>query len=149
MLWNVLRGVQGAVRGNVCCKTVILLALVASTFGSTWGCRKEATMPETYPVQGKVVFRNGKPVSGGGIMMQSLSDTTVSCTGVIASDGTFTVKSFKDRVQRPGAIAGQYRVTVTPPIDRQTGAMPYGMMRYDEPYTIEPKENQFVLTVDR
>jgi hypothetical protein len=149
MPWGVLRVARETVRLNGCRKATILLAIVASILFPTSGCRKEAAMPDTYPVQGKVLFPDGMPVPGGGVMMQSLTDTTVSCSGVIASDGTFTVKSFKDRVQRSGAIAGQYWVTVTPPLDREKGTMPYPMTRYEKPFMIEPKENQLSLTVEK
>lgn len=149
MLDGGLQITRGTARRNGYRGTATLVALVASILFPTSGCQKKAALPDTYPVQGKVAFPDGQPVSGGGVMMQLLADTTISCTGVIGPDGTFTVTSFRDNVRRPGACAGQYRVMVTPPVGQEREAMPYPMTTFDKPYTIQQGENPLSLTVER
>ena len=77
------------------------------------GCSKRSTLPETYPVRGKVVFQGGQPVRGGSVQFRSQNDARVSATGEIHPDGTFTLYSFGAGGHSTGAIAGPHRVTVT------------------------------------
>jgi hypothetical protein len=70
-------------------------------------------LPTTYPVQGKVVYQDGKPVQGGSIWFQPEENAHVSTSGEIQPDGTFTLSSSMAGGHAQGAIAGSYRVTVT------------------------------------
>jgi hypothetical protein len=70
--------------------------------------------PETYPVQGKVVWKGGgeaKELAGYGILLES-EDGKTSASGEIQSDGTFTIGTFG---QDDGALEGKHRVAISPP----------------------------------
>ena len=105
-------------------------------------------MPETYPVHGKVVFEGGQPVPAGTVTFQPQNNRTVSTSGVIGADGTFTLCSFKAGVRAPGAIAGPQRVTVTS-LDKQMTSESFPPVIFPSPYTVQPGNNEFTLTVPR
>ena len=68
----------------------------------------------TYPVQGIVMYDDGKPatqLAGGFVSFQSV-EGGVSAQGDIQRDGSFTLSMFK---QGDGALPGKYTVMVTPP----------------------------------
>ncbi len=108
------------------------------------GCRGGAAMPKTYPAGGKVSFKGGGPVSGGLVQFGSLSDTTVTLTGDIQSDGTFTLKSLKGRQWADGAIPGTYRVFVVPGTDK--AAEPVNL---PDAQTVKEGKNQFDLVIEK
>ncbi|MEZ6069015.1 MAG: hypothetical protein R3C10_01835 [Pirellulales bacterium] len=90
----------------------LLVVGVCLWFG---GCGGEATQSiPTYPVNGTVLLADGRPLSGGMIEFRSLDNTTLTTTSVIAPDGTFALKTLLDGGRVDGAVAGEYRVTVTP-----------------------------------
>jgi hypothetical protein len=122
--------------------TSLLAVLAGLVLLAAAGCSKEKpTLPETYPVHGKVVFQDGQPVAGGSITFESETDKTVSTVGTIDPDGTFTLRSFKVGVRSPGAIAGPHRVTI---VDAAATirAVP-GV------YVVKPGENVFTLTIPK
>lgn len=126
----------------------ILLVLVILTLFPASGCRKTPTMPETYPVHGKVIFPDGRPVSGGAVNFQPLTDTTIPTSGLIGTDGTFTLTSYRDGIRQPGVIAGPCRVIVTPSFD-ENQRMLFPVKIFAEPYTVKPGDNHFTLTVGK
>ena len=73
--------------------------------------------PGTYPVEGQVVFTDGKAareLSGGAVEFRSLEvQPAVSARGLIRDDGSFSVTTHKPG---DGAVAGRHRVLITPPI---------------------------------
>ena len=48
----------------------MLVALVAIVSLLAAGCSKRSTLPETYPVRGKVVFQGGPRVCGGSVQFR-------------------------------------------------------------------------------
>ncbi len=73
------------------------------------GCSKGL---ETYPVQGKVQFANGKPLVGGSVefLTKDAEGKAVNARGAINDDGTFQLKT-RDQ---DGAIAGKHQIIVMP-----------------------------------
>ncbi len=69
---------------------------------------------KTYPVQGRVVFKDGTPMAGGMVVFEPVDPATrVSARGEIESDGTFFLSTFgKD----DGAVLGKHRVLISPPL---------------------------------
>jgi len=63
--------------------------------------------PTTYPVKGKVLLPDGKPLTTGRIRFIS-TETALTFGAPIGSDGTYTVKSGT----REGAPAGNYKVRI-------------------------------------
>lgn len=112
------------------------------------GCQKRPTLPETYPVRGKVVFQGGRPVIGGGVRFESQIDPAVTAFGEIGPDGGFSLHSFNAGVRASGAIAGPHRVLVTAPID-QNQSMSFPPTSLSTPCVVKAGDNEFTLVVDQ
>jgi hypothetical protein len=81
---------------------VLWLALIATT-----GCGRGK-----YPVDGKVVYKDGSPCTGGMVVFESLDpEVRTSSRGHIQKDGSFFLST--DR-ERDGAPEGRYRVAIMP-----------------------------------
>jgi len=117
-----------------------ILAIVAS------GCGHKKNLPSLHPVHGRVQFKSGKPVTSGLVCFQSQADTTVSASGAIAADGTFTITSFRDKDRRAGAVPGPHRVIIMPPPSHEETAFPTTTL--PNLLTVNPGDNEFTLTVD-
>ena len=110
------------------------------------GCyRKPAyTPPDVYPASGKIV-------PAGKIPAQSLikfipPEGDLAAEGTIEADGSFTLKTLFHEEWLPGAVAGPNRsVEILVPLgaDRLGGQT----IEIKEKFTIEPKENQFTVTL--
>jgi hypothetical protein len=125
-------------------RTVVVLILA---FCLSPGCgRKAEPLPPTYPVRGKVVYRQGGALGGAVVYFQSQAEPNVSASGQTGSDGSFEVTSFVAGDRAPGAVAGTHRVLVVPPIESQEQIPPP-----IPPQTLEVKagENDFTITVDQ
>jgi len=71
--------------------------------------------PETFPVQGKLVFTKGGEVKTlfdrqALVAFDSVEQAGVRAIGEIQEDGSFTVSTIKEGKGKPGAIAGTHRV---------------------------------------
>jgi hypothetical protein len=75
------------------------------------GCSKG---PRTYPVEGRVTFRDGKPLTGGTVEFQPVGELKgqISARGYIATDGTYHMSTFE---QADGVMEGKHRVLVISP----------------------------------
>ncbi len=112
------------------------------------GCAR-VEMPRTYPVTGTVAFRDGEPIRGGAVQFMSASDPSLSISGQIQEDGTFTLYTLKDKTKVGGAPEGTYTVTFLPPLgeDRRP-LMPPTDLR--QTFQVEAKEdNHFDVRIDR
>jgi hypothetical protein len=81
------------------------------------GCCAWAGCSDTVPVRGTVMREDSK-VSGGTVMFRPVGPGKPAY-GVIQSDGTFELATNRDG---DGAMAGEYRVTVTGENDPETGS---------------------------
>jgi hypothetical protein len=110
------------------------------------GCQK-TTLPKTYPAAGSVKFKDGRPLTGGIVQFQS-ADRSLTVSGTIGADGTFSLQTLKETTQVPGAPEGSYTVTVLPPVasDRR---LPFQPVTLPQPYKVEagPK-NEFAIEID-
>lgn len=71
------------------------------------GCNQN---PATYPVRGKVVYADGKPVTAGTLEFETVgTDLPVTATAEIGSDGQFTLGTY---TADDGALAGKHRAAV-------------------------------------
>jgi hypothetical protein len=131
-------------RSRRCRRRVGLPALLAGlTLLAASGCQKAATLPEIYPVRGKVVFEGGQPLPGGIVTFQSQNEPAVSTSGVIGPDGTFLLHSFKAGIRAPGAVAGPHRVVVN------FSSSSVSQFEYPEPLVVKPGDNEFTLTIPK
>jgi hypothetical protein len=70
------------------------------------GCGEDR--PPTYPVRGRVVFADGKPVQTGVVELLS-TEFGETASGRIADDGTFVLGTF---AEDDGACAGEHQAIV-------------------------------------
>ena len=138
-----------------------------AVFGAVWlglilvvvtGCATKEEMPKTYTVTGKVVLKNGKPLTGGFITFTSVTNDEQRAYGDIAKDGTFTLDTValtsKARSERlAGAVEGDFKVTIRPggSVDDGSGGPPIGggkpAFTLKKTYKIEAKENNEITVV--
>lgn len=134
-------------------KQRIVLALVATACMAGCG-RRSAPLPTTYPVHGKVAYKDGTPVTGGVVQFQPQAEPSVTTAAMIGNDGTYSLTTTRSGLRAEGAVAGPNRVTVTPSGsggDRQS-AGPQCVVPptiYPTPYTVESRDNEFNMVVER
>lgn len=65
--------------------------------------------PDNVPISGKVVYANGKPLTGGMIVFNPLKEGETAPLAAIQQDGTFEISA------RGGGISpGEYKVSLAP-----------------------------------
>ncbi|MDB5336318.1 MAG: hypothetical protein JWN70_1937 [Planctomycetaceae bacterium] len=133
----------GAVRLSPIAVAMLLSAVSLSGAGCA-AKKPSAPPPKTFPVTGKVVTKDGKPVAGGMVEFQSKTNNQLSVTSEIKPDGTFSLISRRDGEQFPGATEGDYQVTLFPPMSASQTESPKTL---PETFKVEPKENAITLTV--
>ena len=126
------------------CSAAPLAALVALVICLGCGKEPEESLPETFPVSGKVVSRTGQPLAGGSIQFQSRVDPAISAIGEIDSDGSFSLFTHVDGNKLPGTIEGPHDVTVIPESDDQ----PQAPATLRKPYSVLPQENELTITLE-
>jgi hypothetical protein len=109
-----------------------------------------------YPVQGKVVFSDGTPLTAGTVVFGPVDkDALLSPRGEIQPDGTFKASTHKEG---DGAPEGKYRVLVAPPDDPDPDRprpLPFDrrFTSFDKSgleYTVQPGKNEFfTITVEK
>ena len=78
------------------------------------GCNQSDSLPrlDVYPVKGKVELGDGKPLSGGWIVLVPKGDLSVTPSGEIGPDGTFSVVTGGSG---EGAPPGDYKIRIDAP----------------------------------
>jgi hypothetical protein len=133
--------------------TVILLAGCLALLAGCSGRHK------TYPVEGKVVWKDGneaRELVGGFVTLDSM-ELLVSAQGQIQEDGSFRLGTYKSS---DGVPAGEYKVAVSrnPELDMGVDA-PVAWVPLSRRYenvntsgltlTVEPKNNVVTVEVER
>jgi hypothetical protein len=124
---------------------ILLLALGA-------GCDRG---PQTFPVQGKVVWSDGRPWKGGTIQFTDVTNPQQVATGDIGPDGSFTLQThFVSGVKgqtKPGAVAGEYHVYLDEPLPQvdTDGVVIIKPIVVTQTYKVEAKANDFTIQVRR
>ncbi|MCB7130227.1 MAG: hypothetical protein J3T61_11890, partial [Candidatus Brocadiales bacterium] len=78
------------------CVLLAVVAVLSVAVLSTVGCGRGDRL-ETFPIDGKIVYSDGKPFAGGSqsfIVFQSMDHGVPNATGVIELDGSFKVGTF-------------------------------------------------------
>lgn len=79
---------------------------------------------KTYPVTGKIILKDGSPLSGGLVRFRPVDEKLqVSARGDIQQNGTFIVGTYKED---DGAVPGKYQVAITPPPRPKVREKPLG-----------------------
>jgi hypothetical protein len=103
----------------------VLVALLLAA-ASLSGCAGDKT-PRTYPVRGKVVYRNNQqPLAQGAVLFESATEPKVQASGEIQPDGSFELAS---DLGKPGTVIGEHRVLIQPPV-LEAGQKPVVHKRY-------------------
>jgi len=120
--------------------TLILLVLLVVVGVS--GCPRKVTWstPKTYPVTGKVVGAAGRVPAGSTIQFEP-QDPNLTAKSQIQADGSFALMILFHEQFLSGATEGPHSVTVYPVVDRAPGKP----IALKQSYTVEPKENHFVI----
>lgn len=79
------------------------------------GCNSEAKGPPLSPAKGVAKGIGGIPMTGGTLEFTPAEGTAGSAVADIQPDGTFTIYTIVEGQRRPGAMVGNYVVTVIPP----------------------------------
>ena len=91
-----------------------LACLVATlTAIAVCGCGSQGL----YSAGGKVVYKDGKPVTGGRVIFEPITNK-VSALGYIQEDGSFRLSTNREN---DGAPEGDYKVLVLPPPTPEEG----------------------------
>ncbi|WP_146450401.1 hypothetical protein [Bythopirellula polymerisocia] len=127
-----------------------ILLIVSCVIAS--GCGSDL---ELYPVTGRVVYKDGKPFPGGGIVFQLQgAGMLLGVSGDIGENGQFELGT---REPGDGAQPGTYRVAVLPPArsERDDARLPPIIdKRFTYPeesgltYTVEKTSNEFLVEVE-
>ena len=122
--------------------TLLLVMLLLSS-----GCysKPSYTPPEIYPVTGKLVDPSGKIPAGSSIKFIPKQGEHLA-EGTLQEDGSFTLKTLFHEEWLPGGVEGEYvRAEILVPI----GLGPLGgkIIKHNETFIIEPKENNFLVTI--
>jgi hypothetical protein len=117
---SILRGAAGSSRG-VRSITRLGLWLVACLSG----CGEQADWipaikDPAFPVKGRVLLPNGKPLTSGRIEFYPVKDPGLIAHGELASDGTFELRT---REPGDGAIPGEYKVRIMIPEKKEYGRL--------------------------
>jgi hypothetical protein len=115
------------------------------------GCGKRPPpLPTTYPVRGKVAYRDGTLLGGGMVQFVPEGYPEVTTSATINPDGTYSLTTMRDGLRAEGAVAGANRVMVIPPpgldVKMGRGVVP---TIYPNPYNVESRDNKFDLTAER
>jgi len=118
---------------------VVVLALSALV----GGCSGRDTFPELHPLTGTVT-RDGKPVTGGGLIfvLDSGERSRLVVNAAVERDGSFTARTERIETEgtaiRSGAPAGRYKVIYHPP---SNGSKTGLEVELDARVTVEAKPN--------
>lgn len=126
-----------------------LVSGICLVFG---GCSVPAQQSiPTHAATGVVLMADGQPLAGGLIEFNSLDNPSVTITGLIADDGTFTLTTMLDGARVDGAVAGECRVTVIPLLDDTAAVQAVGQT-FTLPDTCEiqaGEDNSFTITLPK
>jgi hypothetical protein len=120
---------------RLCLRRSWLIVLVLQLALSIPGCGGNAQYSgPVYPVTGKVLLSDGKPLTDG--MIQFIPDSGgFLASGKIGADGTFTLTSLD---KREGAAPGTYKVRIQPslamtaPKAKRTPPLPFNARYTDD-----------------
>jgi hypothetical protein len=95
-------------------RTLRASGLAVAVWVGLAGCRNSESLPalQVYEVKGKVTLADGKPLSSGWIYFVPKGDLPITPSGVIGSDGTFSLVTGGSG---DGAPPGEYKVRIEAP----------------------------------
>lgn len=125
----------------------VVIGVIVATIAISIGCRRGRVVvpPPTYPVNGKVVVSNGKIPVGYLIQFES-GDPKCMAEALIESDGTFKLVTRYEGVVCEGAVEGEYRATIVPPMSPDAEFS--DPKRFPNPIRIKAETNEVTISLD-
>jgi hypothetical protein len=124
-------------------------SLLVAVWTSVTGCSNSQALPvlTVYEVKGKVLLADGKPLADGSIYFVPKGDLTVTPSGRIGTDGSFSIVTGGSG---EGAPAGDYKIRVESPLSQATqkAKKPLYPFKYTDEdssgivITVKPEANQ-------
>jgi hypothetical protein len=126
-----------------CCISLLLIGISGLA-----GCGdRRPPMPQTYPVHGRVTFKNGTPVTEGMVRFEPQSSPVANTVALINKDGAYSLITTIAGRRAEGAVPGANRVSVVLPA--KGDALPTPPVIFPKPFNVEAKENDIPLKLDR
>lgn len=94
--------------------TAFLGSLLALAAGGCGSGSPDTSLPKTVAVTGKVVVQGGTPLTGGLVQFVPVHGSAHTVMGEIRPGGHFELITVVGRTKVPGAVEGDYQVTVLP-----------------------------------
>jgi hypothetical protein len=144
--------VSSALRPNPVLRTAGCLGVLSLSILFVAGCGGSSEAPTgltLYPVKGKVLLEDGKPLTAGRVVFVA-TNGNIAPNGPIGAGGEFTLSSGS---AGEGAPAGEYKVRIEPEITgggqakaKKGAKLPFGMHYTDEDSsglkaTVKPEPN--------
>ena len=131
----------------------LVCALLAAGLLSGCGSGKQPDFPDLHPVKG-VVKRDGQPVKGGSVQFTPDPDTPeFLINSEVGTDGAYTLSTVrttdKKGERKPGAPAGKYKVTYTPPLSDQTAGGQLNPIELAQAATVSAGNNEIPLDLPK
>jgi hypothetical protein len=114
-----------------------ILVLLTGSVALLAGCRDpDSAVPSatTYEVRGKVLLKDGKPLTRGRVVFVAQQAPVFNPYGEIGGDGTFQLSTIKPG---DGAPAGEYKVRIDPAPEDVAGPRGIKQLKYPPKYTDE------------
>ncbi|MBY0459878.1 MAG: hypothetical protein K2V38_21375 [Gemmataceae bacterium] len=129
------------------------IGLLAALLGALAGCGgNQPPFPDLHPAKG-VVKRGGSPVASGTVQFTPDKAADFLVNAEVGADGTFALTTVRGTdsagERKPGAPAGAYRVTYTPPLGDQTAGGRVNPINLPNPVTVAPGENNLTLELPK
>ena len=125
--------------------SLLLACLLLACLLLCAGCggAPEIEIPQTHPAGGKVL-KAGQPLTAGTVEFQPQGAAGQRASGEIQPDGTFSLSTIVDVEKVAGAVPGQYKATVIPPIPADQNVQ---IFNPPDVFTVEAKDNQFTIQI--
>lgn len=132
--------------------SAVLTALLIVVGGCDAGS-KQPDFPELHPVKG-VVKLGGKPVKGGVVLFSPEPERPeFLVNSEVGDDGSFSLSTVrttdKKGERKPGAPAGKYRVSYSPPLGDQTAGPVGEPVPAQQPVTIASGDNDLTIELQK
>lgn len=134
-------------------RTFVCTALALGLLSGCGSGAKQPDFPDLSPVKGAVT-RGGSPVKGGAVQFfPDPANPDFLINSEVGADGTYALSTVrttdKSGERRPGAPAGTYKVTYTPPLGDQTAGGAVSPIELTKAFTVAPGSNDIPIDLQK
>jgi len=125
----------------------LIVGLALLLLSGFLGCARQTAKPPppTQKVEGIVLRKDGKPVTGGGVEFRHATNPEFVSLGEVGADGRFTLRTMGGVSDAGGAQEGEHTVTYTPAASKQEEMIPVTLSKK---YTIKAGDNNITVTLE-